>query len=325
MTQSKNADNSKTQTRTKAPNPLGILFNTLDLYVIAQFSIYTIFSLVFFNDIAWSGRLIAFNLSIISIIVGIAYWNRTNHNTFLDILHNFYIVALMLLIFKQMFFYIPVIHPHDYDYLLIAWDKAIFGVNPTQWLYQFRHPLLTEILQLCYMSFFFHAIVQGIEMYVTGRKAEVKTIARMIAFGLFVSYFLYLVMPAVGPRFTVHEYSSINQELPGMWLTEWFRTVVDSGDNIALGELHPIAVVNRDCMPSGHTMITLMNIIIAFRFRSRLRWVFLVVGSLLIFSTVYLRYHYVVDVLAGMVCALIVLWIEPKIWRKFLANQWASN
>jgi len=322
--QSKIPDKKKNSTNTKAPNPLGNLFNTLDLYVIGQFSIYTLFCLVFFSSIAWSGRLIAFNFCIVSLIVGIAYWNRTNHNFTLDILHNFYIVPLMLLVFKQMFFYIPVIHPHDYDQLLIQWDKAIFGINPTQWLYQFRNPLLTEILQLCYMSFFFHAIVQGVEMYITGKKDEVKTIARTIAFGLFVSYFLYLVLPAAGPRFTLHEYSTINQELPGIWLTEWFRTVVDSGDNIALGELNPMAVVNRDCMPSGHTMITVMNIVIAFRFRSRLRWVFLVVGSLLIFSTVYLRYHYVVDVIAGILFAVIVLWLEPKIWRKFLEKKWSS-
>jgi membrane-associated phospholipid phosphatase len=37
---------------------------------------------------------------------------------------------------------------------------------------------------------------------------------------------------------------------------------------------------------------------------------------MLIFSTVYLRYHYAVDVFAGILLAFIVLWLEPKFRKK---------
>lgn len=74
-------------------------------------------------------------------------------------------------------------------------------------------------------------------------------------------------------------------------------------------------------MPSGHTMMTLMNMILAFRFRSKLRWVFLIMGCSLIFSTVYLRYHYVVDVIAGIILAFLALGLESKVYAFLTSNN----
>jgi membrane-associated phospholipid phosphatase len=65
-------------------------------------------------------------------------------------------------------------------------------------------------------------------------------------------------------------------------------------------------------------MMTLMNMIIAFKLRSSLRWIFFFMGISLIFATIYLRYHYVVDVLFGIVFAFLALWLEPKCYRLLL-------
>jgi membrane-associated phospholipid phosphatase len=97
-----------------------------------------------------------------------------------------------------------------------------------------------------------------------------------------------------------------------VFLTESARNLVNAGASVLPETPNPAEVVNRDCMPSGHTMMTLMTMIMAFSMRSGLRWYYLVLGSSLIFATVYLRYHYVVDVLAGMLWAMAVLAaIEP--------------
>ena len=55
----------------------------------------------------------------------------------------------------------------------------------------------------------------------------------------------------------------------------------------------------RDCFPSGHTEIALVVLLYAWRFERRYFCGLLPAVGLLLFSTVYLRYHYVVDVLAG--------------------------
>jgi membrane-associated phospholipid phosphatase len=65
-------------------------------------------------------------------------------------------------------------------------------------------------------------------------------------------------------------------------------------------------------------MLTVVNILLAMRFRSSLRWVFVVIGGSLIIATVYMRYHYVVDVLVGAVLAVVVLPQERAVNRAIM-------
>ncbi|MFN5113544.1 MAG: phosphatase PAP2 family protein, partial [Ignavibacteria bacterium] len=98
------------------------------------------------------------------------------------------------------------------------------------------------------------------------------------------------------------------------------RTIIDTGDGFRDKAMDPALQMHRNCMPSGHTMMTLMNMILAFRFRSKLRWVFLIMGISLIIATVYLRYHYVADVLAGIILAFVALGLESWIYS-FLRSR----
>ena len=143
--------------------------------------------------------------------------------------------------------------------------------------------------------------------------------AFLVVYGFYLSYVGYFVLPAVGPRFTLHDFHALNTELPGIWLTNGIREFVNSGESIPSGVLRAIDYAQRDAFPSGHTQLTLVILYIAFINRLRSRWVLLVVGSLLIVSTIYLRYHYVVDVLAGVAFFFFTIWTGLKIdawWRR---------
>jgi membrane-associated phospholipid phosphatase len=52
-------------------------------------------------------------------------------------------------------------------------------------------------------------------------------------------------------------------------------------------------------MPSGHTQIVLMVLFLAYRYEKFLYYLFFPIICGLILSTVYLRYHYVIDLLVG--------------------------
>ena len=60
-----------------------------------------------------------------------------------------------------------------------------------------------------------------------------------------------------------------------------------------------IAGTQRDVFPSGHTMMTLVLMYMSARFNAKVRYVMYGIGTLLIIATVYHRYHYVVDLIAG--------------------------
>jgi membrane-associated phospholipid phosphatase len=224
-------------------------------------------------------------------------------------------MAVILLTFKALYFVIFPLHGRDYDDLLIAIDRWIFGVDPTVWIARFAHPLLTEILQIAYASFYFLFVIMGIELYRNGRMKDFLFFVFLILYGFYLSYVGYFFLPAVGPRFTLHDFYSTDAELPGLLFAKVLRDFVNIGESIPTDVSNPAAFTQRDVFPSGHTMMTLVMIYFVWRFRLKTKVFITVVGSLLIVATVYLRYHYVIDLAAGALFAALCIWSAPRVYR----------
>ncbi len=269
-----------------------------------------------YTQVPMSGTIMLINLMIAFGVLGLIVADSIGAGSIISIARRFYLVALIPTIYEQTLTFLPAINSHDVDATLIALDYMLIGVpfgnHPTHLLARITHPILTEYLQFTYMLFFFLPIMQGAELVCKKRDSDVLYFAYTIGFGFFISYLLYYCTPAIGPRFTLHDFSKLSQEMPGILLTDFFRGVVNAGAGLPPNIPNPAEIVHRDCMPSGHTMLTLMNIFLAFKYQSRLRWFFVVIGGSLIFATLYLRYHYVVDVLAGTICAVITHWLAPR-------------
>jgi len=247
------------------------------------------------------------------------------------ILHTFYILAVVIVVFKTVEKLSFNLHGRDYDNILIAVDRALFGgANPTVWLYQHIPvmPLFVEFLQLCYFMYYLLPVILAVEFYRRRRREnrdvhkidEIETLRFVVIYGLLTSYIGYLILPAIGPRFTLHEFWSISKELPGVYFTEPLRWFTNLAENITEGmtNLQAAQVVTRDAFPSGHSETTLLCMILAFRYRARTRWLILIIGSGLIFSTVYLRYHYVIDVIGGSLFAVITLYTADPMMKYLL-------
>lgn len=293
---------------------------TIDIYCIVQAVIYSLIALVYSSKLANATWLITQNILLISGLIFVNFLDRRFHNRLFWGLRVCLLVPTILFLFWQVFDYIPVVQPRDFDTELIAADFAIFGVHPTWWIDSFATPLTTEILQIAYILYFIHPFAHGVELFTSRRYAELTVLMRYVTFAFLLSYLLYFIMPAVGPRFTLHNYHTANADLPGLWLTDALRLFVDSGDNVSFGAANPAASVARNCMPSGHTLISVLNLALAFRFRAKMRYVLAILTGLLVISTVYLRYHYVVDVAAGLLLMCIVLFTEPIVQR-FLTRR----
>jgi membrane-associated phospholipid phosphatase len=232
-----------------------------------------------------------------------------------NLVHGFYMMALIPIAFKQMYVLVPTIHPVDFDAALMAIDHALFGGDVTVWFDQFSHPLLTEILQLAYASYYLLPFVLAIDLYRKRRMKAFKMVFLFVMLGFYLSYFGYVAVPAIGPRFTQHDFAQTETELPGVLVTNALRAYTNAGESIPAGTEYPAADVQRDVFPSGHTEITLLVMLLAFRYRARSRWYLAVIGSLLILATVYLRYHYVIDLVGGGIFAWLTLEAGPLIDR----------
>lgn len=273
----------------------------------------TLLNCIFYTRVEYWKTLVALNVLTVAGILVLSHAAMTSRSRWLRWVHNWYPICMLLFVFKETYYMVHPIHPLDYDRYLIAADRFIFGVNPTQWIAQFAHPLVTEVLQLSYNSYYVLLLLPVIELYQRTNRVQFFTAGFLLIYGFYLSYIGYFLFPGVGPRFTLHNFAMLNIDLPGVWLTESLRDFVNTGESIPKGVANAVAFAQRDIFPSGHTQVTLVALYIAFTDKIRTRWLMLPLGTLLIVSTVYLRYHYAVDVAAGVVFFLFTIWSGKKI------------
>jgi membrane-associated phospholipid phosphatase len=173
---------------------------------------------------------------------------------------------------------------------------------------QWITPWLTDILSLAYLSYYFLPLILVLTLSLKGRTEEFRQTMFALTFGYYLSFIGYILFPAVGPRFTLSHLQTI--PLEGSFFSDLVRDL-----------LNAIEHNKRDCMPSGHTQIALMVLFLARRYEKTIFYFFLPVVCGLILSTVYLRYHYVIDLIAGTALTIGCLLIAPSLYRMWKAES----
>lgn len=286
------------------------LFHAADVVIICFGVILTLLSVFFAGRVPGWLVLSILNCLVLTAIWALAHAEAATGSRVVRIAHDWYVVPVIILYYKEMYYLVgPIRGGRDYDQLLITIDRMLFGRDPTGWLAHLATPALTELLQIGYTSFYLLFVILGWELYTRHSRGKYDFFAFLCAYGFFLSYLGYFLFPAAGPRFALHNHSLLNSELPGLFLTPYLRWFVNWGGSVPMGVPNDVAMANaqRDIFPSGHTMMTLVAIHNSFRCQVRVRYFILVVGILVIAGAVYLRYHYVIDIIAGVVFAAFCL------------------
>jgi hypothetical protein len=212
-------------------------------------------------------------------------------------------LLFVVLIYESLGDLIQHLQP-DIDPYLISIDLFVFGVHPTVWMERWIVPWFTDILSFAYVSYYFLPVILVLTLYLKDRMPEFNESMFVLAFGYYLSFIGYILFPAIGPRYTLTHLQSV--PLEGSLLTDFVRDV-----------LNAIEHNKRDCMPSGHTQIVLMVLYLAHRYERFLFYLFFPIICCLILSTVYLRYHYVIDLFAGASIAVGCMIIGPRLHRRW--------
>ncbi len=291
--------------------------HSADFLIIGFATLLTILNLLFQSRIPYWSSMVAINCCAMVAICVLAYVRHTTGLKLFRLLHDWYVPPIVFFSFKELYFMVKPMHlGRDYDDVLIAIDRWIFGVDPTRWLMQFANPFLTEILQIAYTLFYFLFLILGYELYRRHNLDLFHYFMFTCVYGFFLSYLGYFTLPAIGPRFTLHDFSALNTDLPGVFLTPYLRWFVNAGGSVPMNVPNEIAIAGtqRDVFPSGHTMMTLVLIYLSAKFRVKVRYVIYVTGSLLIVATVYERYHYVIDLVGGTLCMVFCVLTSPRLY-----------
>lgn len=250
-------------------------------------------TLAFYSSLPKPNSLIC--LYSILIVVQISLIRLKNKGKFLTFFYDLVFPTICVLsIFDSLEWLVHYVNPKDIDPVLIRLDYIIFGSHPTVVLEKIMNPLLTDILQLAYSLYYFVPVGYGAVLLVNNQREEFNRSLFLIMFCFYLSYLGYILFPALGPRFYLNDLQTTG--LQGYALAEPLQNL-----------LNRLEGIKRDAFPSGHTGITMLVLYLSYKYK---RWFFrlaLPVVSALIFATVYCRYHYVVDVIAGFGLTIITI------------------
>jgi membrane-associated phospholipid phosphatase len=229
----------------------------------------------------------------------------------LAFLVDFYPAAFLPLLFNTLEPLIEALRGGPRDDLLIAADRAIFGVDVTVWMQRLVRPHLSDVFYVFYSTYYFIALTLCLVLWIRDRPT-----ARRFVFTLMVVYYVsyagYFLIPALGPRF-----AQASEYTVSLVTTPISRFINDT--------INSLEKTKTDVFPSGHTMISVAVLIVAWKRARDVFWYLLPVATGLIIATVYCRYHYVVDLIAGTALAFLTVplgdrWYDAWIGRKAAAE-----
>lgn len=277
----------------------------IDFVNIIFFLIICSFAAVAFTDTPYKiNLLIIFPILLVPVFLGVLLRNKALPWN----LQNLLMIALPILflfaIFETFYMILPYFNGNRYDELLARIDLDMLGISPTVWISKFVHPFLTDLFYALYLFYF------PMPLIILGWMFKKKMFRRMekelllFQFCYYGAYILYFLVPAEGPRFYLAQDYSV--ALDGYFIAEPVRLLINF--------LEPNKL---DAFPSLHAAILLTTMIVAFRNNRKMFYWFIPAAIGIFISLVYCRYHYVIDVIAGVIWTVAVVFLSNLVYNRF--------
>src|SRR4030066_1279181 len=186
-------------------------------------------TIIFYEHVPKSFILISiFSILTVSQVITIKAKNRNN---FLGIFHDVIFPTIcVLMIFDSLGSLVHYINSEDIDPILIRFDYMLFQGHPTVMLEKIMSPLLTDLLQLAYSTYYFIPIIFGVTLLRNNQRKEFDRSLFLILFCFYLSYLGYIIWPALGPRFALDHLQT--QRLEGFFIAEPIQNLLNRLEGI---------------------------------------------------------------------------------------------
>ena len=268
----------------------------------------------------WPWRLAAHAAALVLIHCLIQAHARCRRRWWLEFLRHFYPVLLYTALFietgslNRMFF-------NDYlDPLVARWEEQIFGCQPSV-LFMEKLPWLavSEVFYASYFSYYVMISGVGFALFLRSRRQFFHYVS-VVSFLFYVCYLIYILLPVIGSRafFRQVDGYALPAETQQLAVTDAYPASVQAGVFFKIMKwIYREFEAPGAALPSSHVAVALCTVFFSFQYLRRIRYLHLAVAVLLCLSTVYCRYHYVVDVLAGLVTAALVIPLGNWLYFRF--------
>lgn len=216
------------------------------------------------------------------------------------------VLGISTYLFGQSMAFQQLVHGQWFDQQVIGFESSIVGVEASLYSQRFVHPFLTEWLMFSYIIYIPLLPLVVLVCYRSGGiVAAYDYLLNLLAVYL-ICYTGFILLPVAGPM----EYYPDRFQIP-----------LDGGVFTFLGNwLRDNVHAKGGCLPSPHCAAATVMLAMAIKHSPRFAFVLSPVVLSLYVSTVYGRFHYASDGLAGIAVALVVVLVEPAVVRSVRRN-----
>ncbi len=185
------------------------------------------------------------------------------------------------------------------DDWMIELDTILFGQPVPLYLQYWITPALTLWMEFAYLHFYYLLPIGSLlYFYWQGQRQTFLHLRKALIYALTGGFCLYFILPVVGPVTYMHDQ---------------FVVPLPENHEILYDAVNSFRYL-YDCFPSLHTAIPWLTLLMTWlRHSWPIKSILLFMTLSITFSTLYLRYHYGMDVIAGFLWALLIVhWVKHQ-------------
>ncbi len=190
-----------------------------------------------------------------------------------------------------------------YDDVVLAWDRAIFGLHPhlllSQWI---PIPAVSEVLHASYLIYALLTPILGLTLYFQGRPEAFRVFATTVGLCMYGAYLVFIFFPVQGPWYGTSDATQ-----------GFFSGIVDQ--YLTRGSARGTA------FPSSHVAGAVVVAAMARWFSRRLSWFMIGLAASISIATVYGGFHYAIDAVAGLGWGLAIAALGPRVHAGLLRQH----
>ncbi len=222
-------------------------------------------------------------------------------------LRHWYPLVFFIVLYEETRHLVHLIFPHFFDPLINQVELSIFGMYPTVWMERFICWGLNEYMMFSYTFYYFLLVILGVGLFLSHKIKEFDDLLFTSAVAYYISYLGFILFPVEGPRFAL--VNSHHVGINGGFFTSLAHSLIN------------VAGIRGGAMPSSHVAVALVVLIYARRHHRLLYYLLSPLIASLLIATVYGRFHYVSDVVAGILVGGVSILLCDRLIQKRINSE----
>ena len=211
----------------------------------------------------------------------------------LRVIRDWHPLLLFPFLYKEVELLAPALGDWRLTAAIPAWESALFAGQPSLYLSErLAFVPLSEYLHFCYLSYVIVIPSVAAYWYVSGRLAAFGELLLLLSIVLLGSYLFFILLPVDSPYYLSPR---LGPPLSGHFFFDLVHQISARGG------------ARGGAFPSAHVSGAVVVSLVAWRHQRRLAYLLVPFTGSVMVATVYGRFHYTLDTLAGAALAIAVV------------------